>query len=102
MILFALLLVSAVVLGAVADSLVAPGPPPAGGSILEWLSWGIGIAIFLYEVIIRIVPTLTNNSIFHMIGVILDWIVKIFNGVGNKAKLPDGTTGAFKSVPTRV
>jgi hypothetical protein len=108
MLALALILVSVVIFAAMKDTVfvsphvISPNDIPIGGTTTAWLYWGIGIVLFLYEVIVRCIPSLSNNSFFHLIGVILDFVAGIFNGKGNLAKLPDGTVGAFKSVPTKV
>jgi hypothetical protein len=76
---------------------------PIGGTVTQWIYWGLGIALFLYEVVCRFIPSSTNNSILHKIGVLLNFLVSLVNGgIGNAAKLPDGSTGTFKSTPTPV
>jgi len=74
--------------------------PVPGSSTMEWVYWGIGIFIFLWETILRIIPTAKDWTLLGKIVNILNGIAYIFNGVGNAAKTQDGTKRAFKQKAT--
>lgn len=97
----------AVTLGAFADTIVQvdtvftnphtinANEIPLGGTWQEWISFVIGALLFLWEVILRVVPTSKDWTIAGKIVTILDWIAGLFNkGVGNAAKV-DGAKGKF-------
>jgi len=100
---FLMLLMTVISFGAFADSIatvdtvftnphtVNPNDIPIGGGWQEWITWGIGIILFLWEVVLRIIPTAKDWTIFGKIVSILDWIAGLFNkGVGNAAKTDIG------------
>jgi hypothetical protein len=102
--LFLFLLLVACGLGAMADTVtsvtdtvftnphtVNPNDIPLGGGWQEWFTWGIGILLFVWEVILRVIPTSKDWTLFGKIVSILDWIAGLFNkGVGNAAKTDIG------------
>jgi hypothetical protein len=70
---------------------VNPNDIPLGGGWQEWFTWGIGILLFVWEVILRVIPTSKDWTLFGKIVSILDWIAGLFNkGVGNAAKTDIG------------
>lgn len=77
---------------------IDPNALPAPGSGWgEWLNWILTVGIwFVYEIVVMYVPTVKNWSILTKILNLLAAIAKLFNGVGNKAKMPDGSHGVFK------
>lgn len=79
------------------DSVPQPGAPWT-----EWIGWAIGIVLFLFDVIRRIIPTWKGWTILGKLDELLDWIAKLFNGVGNKAKSPNGDKVAFKKTKVIV
>lgn len=105
--LFVLLLIG--VIGVFADSIVAtdttfanphvidPNAVPIGGAWHEWVNWAIIVVLALWEIVLRIIPTSKDWTIISKVVSILNWIVSLFNGVGNAAKTTDGSKKAFKT-----
>ena len=98
-----LLVIAALPLFAQADSTHIFDPsttPLAGSGWQEWLSWAIGLILVIWEVIMRLVPSAKDLTIVSKIVSLLDWIAKLFNGVGNVTKTADGEKAKF--VKTKV
>lgn len=101
MIAFALLLMpvmAQVDTTAVKHTLDPSTTPLPGAAWTEWVGWIIGILLFLWETILRIVPTAKDWTLVSKIISILNWIAGLFNGgLGNAAKMPNGVKGSFKN-----
>ena len=67
--------------------------PSSGSPWTDWIGWAIGILLFLIDMIRRIIPTWKGWTIVGKIDEFLDFIAKLFNGVGNKAKNIPGEAG---------
>ena len=76
--------------------------PQKGSSPMSWIWWLSLVLSAVYELIVTIIPTTRNLKLLNVASNIINMIAKLFNGVGNAAKLPDGTVGAFVSTPTAV
>lgn len=76
---------------------------PAPGSLwTEWIGWAIGIVLFLFDLLRRIVPTWKGWTILGKVDEFLDFLAKLFNGVGNKAKTTNGQKAVFKKTKVLV
>lgn len=100
------LMLSGVVFAAVADStghVYDPSTIPGTGA--TWHEWGAFIisALFvIWETIVRLIPTANNWSIASWINKLLDFLAMIFNGVGNRTKMADGSKGVFTTTKKSV
>lgn len=65
-----------------------------------WISYIIGIIVFIITIIRKIMPTTKADDPLTILNSVLDKIAGWFNGgKGNAAKLPDGTVGTHKQIP---
>lgn len=91
-----MLLVLCVVIAHGQDTTVVTGGDPVSfltqlwDTIKSWLAVGLPIAIAAYELLVRIVPTASNWSIFRL----LEWLADLI--VANKSK--QGTFKAYEDV----
>ncbi|MDD5013678.1 MAG: hypothetical protein PHW73_01070 [Atribacterota bacterium] len=76
--------------------------PPKGSPIMAWVWWIFIILCAIYQLIVTIIPTSRNIGLVHVVENIFGAIAKLFNGIGNAAKLPDGSVGKIKSLPTNI
>lgn len=76
--------------------------PGEGGDQNSMIWWLIAAAGLVIDLVLRFIPTARNSTIINLIDNILDGLVKLVNGTGNKAKTESGDKAAFKSNPTPV
>ncbi len=104
MLLVAVFLLGAVGLFAQVDSTVVVhtldplNTPVPGGPWTDWIGWGIGIFLFLWDTVSRIIPTSKDWTVVGKVVTVLNWVASMFNGVGNAARRANGQKAAFKTV----
>ena len=86
----------------VAHTVSSDSIPGAGAPWTDWIGWAIGIVVFLFDIIRRIIPTWKGWTIIGKFDEFLDFIAKLFNGMGNKAKSVDGEKAVFKKTKVIV
>jgi len=104
-ILFGIILVSCVPIPVHADVVNQIIPPcPTTHNWYDWMLWCIPVLVLIYDVLMRLIPTLKDYTLINNIGRMLDYLSKQINGIGNAAK-PDANQNSevlYKHEITKV